>query len=118
MNFKKIELHGFKSFADKIEIDFESGITCIVGPNGCGKSNVADAIRWVLGEQSAKTLRGRNMQDIIFSGTTNRKSLSYSEVSLYFDNEDRTYAIDFNEIVVTRNLYRRGEREYYENGSL
>ena len=118
MNFKKIELHGFKSFADKIEIDFESGITCIVGPNGCGKSNVADAIRWVLGEQSAKTLRGRNMQDIIFSGTTNRKSLSYSEVSLYFDNEDRTYAIDFNEIVVTRKLYRSGESEYYVNGSL
>ena len=82
MNFKKIELAGFKSFADKIEIKFDSGVTAIVGPNGCGKSNVADAIRWVLGEQSSKNLRGTSMQDVIFNGTEKRKSLSYCEVTL------------------------------------
>ena len=86
MDFKKVELIGFKSFADKQEIRFDNGVTCIVGPNGCGKSNVADAIRWVLGEMSAKTMRGSSMQDVIFNGTQNRKSLSYCEVSLTFDN--------------------------------
>ena len=86
MNFVKIELIGFKSFADRQEIQFNEGVTAIVGPNGCGKSNIADAIRWVLGEQSAKSLRGSSMQDVIFNGTQNRKSLSYCEVSLYFDN--------------------------------
>ena len=115
MNFKRVELYGFKSFADKAEISFGDGITCIVGPNGCGKSNVADAIRWVLGEQSAKTLRGSSMQDVIFSGTQNRKSLSYCEVSLFFDNSEKMFSLDYNEVVITRKLYRDGKSEYYIN---
>ena len=112
MNFKRIEMAGFKSFADRIEIDFDSGITAIVGPNGCGKSNVADSVRWVLGEQSSKTLRGSSMQDVIFKGTANRKSLSYCEVSLVFDNSDHTLNMDYDEIIITRKLYRSGESEY------
>ena len=116
MNFKRIELVGFKSFADKQEIQFDNGVTCIVGPNGCGKSNVADAIRWVLGEQSAKQLRGSNMQDVIFNGTQNRKALSYCEVSLVFDNTDKIFKdLDYTEVVFTRKLYRSGESEYYVN---
>ena len=115
MNFEKVEIYGFKSFADKAEIKFGDGITGIVGPNGCGKSNVADAIRWVLGEQSAKTLRGSSMQDVIFSGTQGRKSLSYCEVSLYFDNSTRMFSIDYNELIITRKLFRSGESEYYIN---
>ncbi len=115
MNFQKVEIYGFKSFADKAEIKFGDGITGIVGPNGCGKSNVADAIRWVLGEQSAKTLRGSSMQDVIFSGTQGRKSLSYCEVSLYFDNSTRMFSIDYNELIITRKLFRSGESEYYIN---
>ena len=115
MNFEKVEIYGFKSFADKAEIKFGDGITGIVGPNGCGKSNVADAIRWVLGEQSAKTLRGSSMQDVIFSGTQGRKSLSYCEVSLYFDNSNRMFSIDYNELIITRKLFRSGESEYYIN---
>ena len=119
MNFKRIELVGFKSFADKQEIQFENGVTCIVGPNGCGKSNVADAIRWVLGEQSAKQLRGSNMQDVIFNGTQNRKPLSYCEVSLVFDNTDHVFKdLEYNEVVFTRKLYRSGESEYYVNRKL
>ena len=115
MNFEKVEIYGFKSFADKAEIKFGDGITGIVGPNGCGKSNVADAIRWVLGEQSAKSLRGSSMQDVIFSGTQGRKSLSYCEVSLYFDNSSRMFSIDYNEVIITRKLFRSGESEYYIN---
>lgn len=115
MNFEKVEIYGFKSFADKAEIKFGDGITGIVGPNGCGKSNVADAIRWVLGEQSAKSLRGSSMQDVIFSGTQGRKSLSYCEVSLYFDNSNRMFSIDYNEVIITRKLFRSGESEYYIN---
>ena len=115
MNFKKVELYGFKSFADKAEISFGDGITGIVGPNGCGKSNVADAIRWVLGEQSAKSLRGSSMQDVIFSGTQNRKSLSYCEVSLFFDNSNKIFSLDYDEVVITRKLYRDGKSEYYIN---
>lgn len=115
MNFEKVEIYGFKSFADKAEIKFGDGITGIVGPNGCGKSNVADAIRWVLGEQSAKTLRGSSMQDVIFSGTQGRKSLSYCEVSLYFDNSSRMFSIDYSEVIITRKLFRSGESEYYIN---
>ena len=115
MNFNKIELFGFKSFAEKIEIKFDDGVTAIVGPNGCGKSNVGDAIRWVLGEQSSKSLRGNSMQDVIFSGTEKRRSLSYCEVTLYFNNTDRFFDIDYDELSVTRKLYRSGESEYLIN---
>ena len=106
---------GFKSFADYQKIEFEEGITAIVGPNGCGKSNVADAIRWVLGEQRSKELRGSNMQDVIFKGTEKRKGLSFCEVSLTFDNTNRIFNVDYNEIVITRKLYRSGESEYLIN---
>ena len=115
MIFKGIDVAGFKSFADKLEIRFDSGITAIVGPNGCGKSNVADSIRWVLGEQSSKLLRGNSMQDVIFKGTQKRKSLSYCEVSLIFDNSNRVFNIDYDEVVLTRKLYRSGNSEYLIN---
>jgi len=115
LNFKQIEMVGFKSFADPIKITFDSGITAIVGPNGCGKSNVADAIRWVLGEQSSKMLRGTSMQDVIFKGTEKRKSLSFCEVSLVFDNTNKIFKSDYDEICITRKLYRSGESEYMLN---
>ncbi len=117
MNFKKIELAGFKSFADRLEIKFDSGITGIVGPNGCGKSNVSDAIRWVLGEQSTKLLRSSNMQEVIFNGTEKRKSMSFCEVSLFFDNSARMFELNFDEVAFTRKLYRSGESEYLINGT-
>ncbi|MCI5790325.1 MAG: chromosome segregation protein SMC [Clostridiales bacterium] len=115
MNLKKLEAYGFKSFADKLTLEFNTGVTCIVGPNGCGKSNVSDAIRWVLGEQSPKNLRGKSMQEVIFNGTANRKALGYCEVSLYFDNTDRTYALDADEVIIKRKLFRSGDSEYYIN---
>lgn len=115
MNLKKIEAYGFKSFADKLTLTFNSGVTCIVGPNGCGKSNVSDAIRWVLGEQSPKNLRGKSMQEVIFNGTVNRRAMGYCEVSLYFDNTARLYAIDADEVVIKRKLFRSGDSEYYIN---
>ena len=116
MNFKKVELNGFKSFADKTEIKFDNGVTCIVGPNGCGKSNVADSIRWVFGEQSAKTMRGSNMQDVIFGGTQTRKSQSFCEVTLTFDNSTHMFAdLDYDEVAFTRRLFRSGESEYLIN---
>lgn len=115
MRLKKLELYGFKSFAQRTEIVFDEGITGIVGPNGSGKSNIGDAVRWVLGEQSAKTLRGASMSDVIFNGTQKRKPLSYCEVSLIFDNEDRALPMDYAEVMVTRRVYRNGESEYYMN---
>ncbi len=115
MRLKSLEIYGFKSFADKTEISFDKGITGIVGPNGSGKSNIADAIRWALGEQSVKVLRGGKMEDVIFGGTQTRKRLPYCEVSLVFDNEDGMLKSPYTEVMVTRRVYRNGEGEYYLN---
>lgn len=117
MLFKRMSLQGFKSFADPVTIEFDKGITCIVGPNGSGKSNLSDALRWVLGEQSARMLRGGKMDDVIFSGTANRKSRGMAEVTLVIDNGQHELPIDFEEVSITRRMFRSGESEYLINGA-
>lgn len=115
MYLKRLEMQGFKSFADKTILEFRPGITGVIGPNGSGKSNISDAIRWILGEQSMKSLRGSKTQDIIFAGTQNRKSLGFAEASLVFDNTDGALPIEFSEVTITRKIYRSGETGYYIN---
>ena len=117
MYFKRIEMHGFKSFAEPVTIEFDRGLTCIVGPNGSGKSNISDAVRWVLGEQSPKTLRGGKMEEVIFSGTDSRKSRGMAEVTLVIDNENGSLPIDYKEVALTRRMFRTGESEYRINGN-
>ncbi len=115
MYLKRLELQGFKSFADKTILEFKPGITSVIGPNGSGKSNISDAIRWVLGEQSMKSLRGAKSEDIIFNGTQNRKSLGFAEASIIIDNSDGALPIEYNEVTVTRKIYRSGESGYFIN---
>ena len=115
MYLKRLELQGFKSFADKTVLEFMPGITTVIGPNGSGKSNISDSIRWVLGEQSMKSLRGAKSEDIIFAGTQSRKSLGFAEASIVIDNSDGKLPIEYSEVTVTRRIYRSGESGYYIN---
>ncbi len=117
MRLTKLEIHGFKSFADRTDMVFEPGVTAIVGPNGCGKSNVSDAVRWVLGEQRARALRGAKMEEVIFQGSSARRAVNLAEVSLHFENDDGALDIPFREVVITRRLSRSGESDYFLNGS-
>ena len=116
MRLKSFSAHGFKSFADKVNIDFGPGITAIVGPNGSGKSNISDAIRWVLGEQSVKYLRGTKMEDVIFAGSSGRRPMGMAEVDLVFDNTDHSLPVDFDEVFLQRRVFRSGDSEYIING--
>ena len=115
MYLKKIEIYGFKSFGNKVEINFENDVIGIVGPNGSGKSNIVDAVRWVLGEQRVKSLRGSKMEDVIFSGTEEKRALGYAFVNITLDNTDQVLPIDYSEVNISRRLYRSGESEYYIN---
>src|SRR5918998_4256399 len=115
MRLTKLELQGFKSFADHTQLRFEPGVTAIVGPNGCGKSNVSDAVRWVLGEQRARMMRGAKMEDVIFQGSSARRAVNVAEVSLHFANDDGSLPVPFREVVITRRLSRSGESDYFLN---
>ncbi|MBD3267381.1 AAA family ATPase, partial [bacterium] len=115
MHLKKLAVSGFKSFADKVEVEFDQGVTGIIGPNGCGKSNVSDAIRWVLGEHNPRRLRGTAMMDMIFNGTVSRAAEGMAEVTLVFDNADNQLPISYREVQISRRLYRSGESEYLIN---
>src|SRR6185312_4904492 len=115
MFLKRLEIIGFKSFAERIEVDFVPGVTAVVGPNGSGKSNITDAIRWVLGEQSAKSLRGAKMEDIIFAGSDTRRAVNVAEVTLTLNNEDQRLPIEYNEVSVTRRVSRSGDSDFYIN---
>src|SRR3954471_2002318 len=115
MKLSRLQLTGFKSFADSVDLVIEEGVTAVVGPNGSGKSNISDGIRWVLGEQSAKSLRGGKMEDVIFAGSDSRKAVNYGEVSLTLDNTSQSLPLDFNEVTVTRRVHRSGDSEYFIN---
>ena len=117
MFLKSLEIRGFKSFADKTELKFKKGVTAVVGPNGSGKSNISDAVRWVLGEQSIKVLRGGKMEDVIFAGTQFRKPVGLAQVSLTLDNSDEQLATEYNEVTVSRRIFRSGESEYLINNN-
>ncbi|MEZ6197637.1 MAG: AAA family ATPase [Planctomycetota bacterium] len=116
MKLKSLEIFGFKSFAERISLDFTEGVTAIVGPNGCGKSNVVDAVKWVLGEQSVKSLRGREMTDVIFNGSEKRPAMNMAEVTLTFENDDRALPMDLAEVSVTRRLFRSGRASTRSTG--
>src|SRR5699024_651667 len=113
MYLKRLQSVGFKSFAERIDVHFDHGVTAVVGPNGSGKSNIIDAVRWVLGEQSARSLRGQRMEDIIFQGSDTRNPLNFAEVTLTLDNSEQTLPLDYNEVSVTRRVYRSGDSEFY-----
>src|SRR6059036_3262843 len=115
---KRLQLIGFKSFADRVDFDFPAGITAVVGPNGSGKSNIVDAVRWILGEQSAKSLRGGEMADVIFNGSSSRRSLGLAEVTMTFDNRKRQLPTEAEEVQITRRVYRTSEGEYLINGQI
>src|ERR1700729_4608214 len=117
MRLKTLKVFGFKTFAESTTLEFNQGITAVVGPNGSGKSNLVDAIRWVLGEQNTRQLRSQHLEDVIFPGNTSRKPLGMAEVSLTFDNSDRSLPLDFDEVQITRRAYRAGESEFFINRS-